>query len=66
MRNVLSALAALLLGACTPMQWVKPEIAGNQNIFPDAEHFTRLQSLRDYDRRTRRLLNRLWVEVKVR
>jgi spermidine/putrescine transport system substrate-binding protein len=48
------------------MQWVKPEIAGNQNIFPDAEHFKRLQSLRDYDRKTRRLLNRLWVEVKVR
>jgi hypothetical protein len=25
-----------------------------------------LHSLKDYDRRTRRLLNRLWVEVKVR
>ena len=48
------------------MQWVKPEIAANRNLFPDAETFKRLQSLRDYDRRTRRLLNRLWVEVKVR
>jgi len=26
----------------------------------------RLEMLRDYDRRTRRLLNRLWVEIKVR
>jgi spermidine/putrescine transport system substrate-binding protein len=48
------------------MQWVKPEIAANRALFPDAEAFKRLQSLRDYDRATRRLLNRLWVEVKVR
>jgi len=58
------------IGAGNPnrvaMQWVEPEIAANQNIFPDAAEFKRLQSLRDYDRKTRRLLNRLWVEVKVR
>jgi spermidine/putrescine transport system substrate-binding protein len=48
------------------MQWVKPELAANRTLFPDAEQFKRLQSLRDYDRATRRLLNRLWVEVKVR
>jgi spermidine/putrescine-binding protein len=48
------------------MQWVTPEIAGNPYIFPDAEKFRRLQSVKDYDRKTRRLLNRLWVEVKVR
>jgi spermidine/putrescine transport system substrate-binding protein len=58
------------IGAGNPnrvaMQWVKPEIANNPNIFPDPEQFKRLQSLRDYDRKTRRMLNRLWVEVKVR
>jgi spermidine/putrescine transport system substrate-binding protein len=48
------------------MQWVRPEIAANRAIFPDAEQFERLQQLHDFDRATRRLLNRLWVEVKVR
>lgn len=48
------------------MQWVAPEIAANRTLFPDSEAFTGLQSLRDYDRATRRLLNRMWVEVKVR
>jgi spermidine/putrescine transport system substrate-binding protein len=48
------------------MQWVKPEVAANPHIFPDAERFKHLQSLKDHDRKTRRLLNRLWVEVKVR
>lgn len=65
-----SAEITNLIGAGNPnrvaMQWVKPEIAQNRNIFPDAEQFKRLQSLHDYDPRTRRLLNRLWVEVKVR
>ena len=58
------------IGAGNPnrvaMQWIKPEIANNPNIFPDPEQFKRLQSLKDYDRKTRRVLNRLWVEVKVR
>jgi spermidine/putrescine transport system substrate-binding protein len=48
------------------MQWVKPEIAANRAIFPDPKQFDELEQLRDYDRTTRRLLNRLWVEVKVR
>jgi len=65
-----SAEITNMIGAGNPnrvaMQWVKPEIAGNRNIFPDAAEFRRLQQLRDYDRKTRRVLNRLWVEVKVR
>ena len=48
------------------MRWIDPQIAANRDLFPDAERFKRLQQVRDYDRRTRRLLNRLWVEVKVR
>ncbi|HSD60081.1 MAG TPA: spermidine/putrescine ABC transporter substrate-binding protein [Burkholderiales bacterium] len=58
------------IGAGTPnrvaMRFVNPEIAANRNLFPDAAQFKQLQILRDYDRRTRRLLNRLWVEIKVR
>jgi spermidine/putrescine transport system substrate-binding protein len=65
-----SAEITNMIGAGNPnrvaMQWVKPEIAENRNIFPDAAQFKRLQQLRDYDRKTRRVLNRLWVEVKVR
>jgi spermidine/putrescine transport system substrate-binding protein len=48
------------------MQYVRPELAANPAIFPDAERFRKLQQVKDHDRRTRRLLNRLWVEVKVR
>jgi hypothetical protein len=48
------------------MKWVKPAIAANRDLFPDEERMKRLHSLKDYDRKTRRLLNRLWVEVKVR
>jgi spermidine/putrescine transport system substrate-binding protein len=50
--------------AATPL--IEPAIAANGAIFPDAENFKRLEMLRDYDRRTRRVLNRLWVEIKVR
>jgi spermidine/putrescine transport system substrate-binding protein len=45
---------------------IDPELLANRDLFPDAEKFKRLQSLKDYDRHTRRVLNRLWVEVKVR
>ena len=50
----------------TAMKWVKPAIAANRDLFPDEASMKRLHSLKDYDRKTRRLLNRLWVEVKVR
>jgi spermidine/putrescine transport system substrate-binding protein len=58
------------IGAGNPNQaaipLIDPKIAANEAIFPDAERFKRLEMLRDYDRRTRRALNRLWVEIKVR
>jgi len=50
--------------AATPL--IDPQIAANEAIFPDAAKFKLLEMLRDYDRRTRRVLNRLWVEIKVR
>jgi spermidine/putrescine transport system substrate-binding protein len=58
------------IGAGNPnqaaMQRIDPQIAANAAIFPDTAEFKRLDMLRDYDRRSRRVLNRLWVEIKVR
>lgn len=58
------------IGAGNPnqaaMAYVEPKIAANEAIFPPPGMFAHLEMLRDYDRRLRRLLNRLWVEIKVR
>ena len=48
------------------MRFIKPEIAANKAIFPEAELLSRLEMLRDLDRRQRRLLSRLWTEIKLR
>lgn len=48
------------------MHFINPEIAGNKAIFPDAELLSRLEMLRDLDRRQRRLLSRLWTKIKLR
>jgi spermidine/putrescine transport system substrate-binding protein len=65
-----SAALTNTIGAGSPNQaalpLIDPQIAHNEAIFPDAAHFRHLEMLRDYDRRTRRMLNRLWVEIKVR
>lgn len=50
--------------AATPM--IDREIAGNQAIFPPTVSLEKLQMLRDFDVRNRRLLSRLWTEIKVR
>jgi len=58
------------IGAGSPnqaaMPLIDPQIATNEAIFPSPEKFRQLEMLRDYDRRLRRTLNRLWVEIKVR
>ena len=58
------------IGAGNPNQaatpFIDPRIAANEAIFPAPEKFRQLEMLRDYDRRLRRVLNRLWVEIKVR
>jgi len=58
------------IGAGSPnqaaMPLIDPQIAANEAIFPSPEKFRQLEMLRDYDRRLRRTLNRLWVEIKVR
>lgn len=47
-------------------QFIRPEIADNKAVFPDQELLARLEMLQDLDRRQRRLLSRLWTEIKLR
>jgi len=59
-----------LIGAGNPnaaaMPYIPPEIAGNPGIFPPPDDLRRLEMLRDFDPKTRRLLSRMWTEIKVR
>lgn len=59
-----------LIGAGNPnaaaMPYISPEIAGNPGIFPPPDDLRRLEMLRDFDPKTRRLLSRMWTEIKVR
>ncbi|MCM8595279.1 spermidine/putrescine ABC transporter substrate-binding protein [Accumulibacter sp.] len=50
--------------AATP--YIRPEIAANPGIFPSEAESRRLEMLRDFDPQTRRLLSRMWTEIKVR
>ena len=59
-----------LIGAGNPnaaaTRHIVPEIAGNPGIFPPPDDLRRLEMLRDFDPQTRRLLSRMWTEIKVR
>lgn len=60
-----------LIGAGNPnadaMRYIRPELAANPNVFPPAATLAnRLDVLRDLPPRERRLLARLWTEIKVR
>lgn len=65
-----AADASNLIGAGNPnaaaRRYIRPEIAGNPAIFPPAGDLERLEMLRDFDPKMRRLLSRVWTEVKVR
>lgn len=65
-----SAELTNLIGSGNPnldaLQYIKPEIAKNQSIFPDKQHLARLEMLRDLDRNQRRILSRMWIEIKLR
>ena len=50
--------------AATP--FIDPQIADNPAIFPSAAQLQRLEMLRDFDPNTRRILSRMWTEIKVR
>jgi spermidine/putrescine transport system substrate-binding protein len=65
-----SAELTNLIGSGNPnldaLQYIQPEIASNKAIFPDPELIARLEMLSDLDRKQRRLLSRLWTEIKLR
>jgi spermidine/putrescine transport system substrate-binding protein len=59
-----------LIGAGNPnaaaMPLIEREVAENPALFPTMQEVKRLQMLRDFDVQSRRLLSRLWTEIKVR
>lgn len=65
-----SAELTNLIGSGNPnraaMAYIRPEIADNRAVFPDAAHLERLEMMRDLDRKSRRVLNRIWTEIKLR
>ncbi|MEO8738151.1 MAG: spermidine/putrescine ABC transporter substrate-binding protein [Casimicrobiaceae bacterium] len=65
-----SAELSNMLGSGNPnaaaMQFIDPAIRDNPAVFPDPEAMKRLEQLRDMSRKERRLMNRMWTEIKVR
>lgn len=59
-----------LIGSGNPnrdaLQYIKPEIAQNPAVFPDRTQLAHLEMLRDLDRHQRRVLSRIWTEIKLR
>ncbi|TDI78817.1 MAG: spermidine/putrescine ABC transporter substrate-binding protein [Betaproteobacteria bacterium] len=65
-----SAELTNLIGSGNPnmdaMKSIHPDIIRNKAIFPDKKILARLEMLQDLDRNRRRLLSRLWTEIKLR
>jgi len=65
-----SAELTNLIGAGNPnataMQYINPEIAANPAVFPDPQDLKRMEMMRDLNRKERRVLSRMWIEIKVR
>jgi spermidine/putrescine transport system substrate-binding protein len=59
-----------LIGSGNPnldaMPYIKPEIVGNAAIFPGRERLAGLEMLKDLDRNQRRVLSRMWTEIKLK
>jgi spermidine/putrescine transport system substrate-binding protein len=59
-----------LLGSGSPnrdaLQYIKPEIVRNSSVFPGPEQRARLEMLRDLDHNQRRVLSRIWTEIKLK
>jgi len=59
-----------LIGAGNPnraaLSSIRPEVAGEPAIFPPPETLRRLEMLRDLEPKQRRLMSRLWTEIKVK
>ena len=65
-----SAELTNLIGSGNPnldaLRYIRPEIAANAAIFPDRERLAKLEMLKDLDRNKRRVLSRMWTEIKLR
>lgn len=65
-----SAGLANMIGAGNPnreaMPLIRPDIAGDRNIFPDAALLQKLEMIRDFGPQERRILGRMWTEIKAR
>ncbi len=65
-----SAELTNLIGSGNPnrdaLQYVEPAIAANPAVFPPPAVQRRLEMLKDLDRNQRRVLSRMWTEIKVR
>ena len=48
------------------MAFIDDSVKSNRAVFPGPEEFGKLQEVKDFGRKERRLLNRLWTEIKVR
>lgn len=59
-----------LIGAGNPnaaaIPHIRPEVAGERAIFPTPDDLPRLEMLRDLEPKERRLMSRMWTEIKVR
>ena len=59
-----------VIGAGNPnaaaTRFIAPQIADNPAIFPSAAQLQQLEMLRDFDPNTRRILSRMWTEIKDR
>ncbi|WP_233556278.1 polyamine ABC transporter substrate-binding protein [Noviherbaspirillum sedimenti] len=65
-----SASLANMIGAGNPnrdaARFIRHDIASDPNIFPDAAMLQRLEMIRDMEPRERRILGRMWTEIKVK
>lgn len=65
-----SAELTNLIGSGNPntaaLPYIDPKISANKAVFPDADAFKRLEMFRALDRHQRRVLSRIWTEIKVR
>lgn len=59
-----------LIGSGNPnraaVPYINPNILRNPSVFPTPDDLKRLTMLRDLNRLQRRILNRMWIEIKLR
>lgn len=65
-----SAELTNLIGSGNPnmdaKQFIRPELIQNKVIFPDEETLSRLEMITDLNHKRRRILSRIWTEIKLR